>query len=200
MAGVDLPTRRLSPSPPAYKRDPRLPPLSPHTAALSLLSPRPPCRSLLVPPPSQLRPPLAGGRDLIGARRRHHPLRRFLLFPVHPSVEHDDRANDDDTNDPKFLAVSSSLPTTPSTSRRRVCSVRTVVSSPFRFSPSRTPSHRRRAVGHHRRAAWLGCFSFLAVLVRREPPSWCTERLPSRTCPWTPLSLLCAINQFPLEK
>jgi hypothetical protein len=38
MAGVDLPTRRLSPSPPAYKRDPRLPPLSPHTAALSLSS------------------------------------------------------------------------------------------------------------------------------------------------------------------
>ncbi|KAF2943741.1 hypothetical protein DAI22_02g087301 [Oryza sativa Japonica Group] len=63
MAGVDLPPRRLSPSPPAYKRDPRLPPLSPHTAALSLLSPRPPRRSLLVSPPSQLRPPLAGGRD-----------------------------------------------------------------------------------------------------------------------------------------
>ncbi|BAT09967.1 Os10g0159167 [Oryza sativa Japonica Group] len=38
MAGVDLPTRRLSPSPLAYKRDPRLPPLSPHTAALSLSS------------------------------------------------------------------------------------------------------------------------------------------------------------------
>ncbi|XP_052166355.1 uncharacterized protein LOC127783156 [Oryza glaberrima] len=123
MAGVDLPTRRLSPSPPAYKRDPRLPPLSPHTAALSLLSPRPLRRSLLVPPPSQLRQPLAGGRDLVGARRRHHPLRRFLLFPVHPSVEHEDSGNDDDADDPKLLAVSSSPPATPSTSRHYVYSL-----------------------------------------------------------------------------
>ncbi|KAF2933324.1 hypothetical protein DAI22_04g073450 [Oryza sativa Japonica Group] len=123
MAGVDLPPRHPYPSPLAYKRDPRLPPPSPHTAALSLLSSRPPRRSLLVPPPSQLRSPLAGGPDLVGARRRHHPLLRFLLFPVHPSVEHEDRGNDDDADNPKFLVVSPSPPATPSTSRRRVCSI-----------------------------------------------------------------------------
>uniref|UniRef100_A0A0D9ZXQ6 Uncharacterized protein n=1 Tax=Oryza glumipatula TaxID=40148 RepID=A0A0D9ZXQ6_9ORYZ len=118
MAGVDLPPRRPYPSPPAYKRQPPLPPLSPHTAALSLHSSRSPRRSLLVPPPSQLRPPLAGGRDLVGARSRHHRLRRFLLFPVHPSVKHEDRGYDD-ADDPKLLAVSPSPPATPSTSRHR---------------------------------------------------------------------------------
>ena len=200
MAGVDLPTRRLSPSPPAYKRDPRLPPLSPHTAALSLLSPRPPRRSLLVPPPSQLRPPLAGGRDLVGARRRHHPLRRFLLFPVHPSVEHEDRGNDNDNDDPKLLAVSSSPPATPSTSRRRVCSVRTVASSPFHFSSSRAPSHHRRAVGRRRRAAWLGCFSFPPCLCAVSRPHGVPSGCQVGPARGPPLSLLCAINQFPLEK
>jgi hypothetical protein len=111
MAGVSLPPLR------PIKGTPTPSSLPTHTAALSLLSPRPLRRSLLASPPlPQLQPPLAGGRDLVGAQSRHHPLRHFLLFPVHPSVEHEDRGNDD-ADDSKLLAVSSSPPATPSTTR-----------------------------------------------------------------------------------
>uniref|UniRef100_A0A0E0A861 Uncharacterized protein n=1 Tax=Oryza glumipatula TaxID=40148 RepID=A0A0E0A861_9ORYZ len=81
---------------------------------------------------AQFQPPLAGGRNLRGARRCLHLLRRFLLLPV----EHKDHRNGDNTDDPKLLVVSPSSPASLSSSRRRVRSVRIVISSSFHFSHS----------------------------------------------------------------
>uniref|UniRef100_A0A0E0IQC8 Uncharacterized protein n=1 Tax=Oryza nivara TaxID=4536 RepID=A0A0E0IQC8_ORYNI len=176
---ISLPGALLPPLRP-IKGSPN-PLLSPHTLPVLLsLSTAAALFSSYAAAVAQLRPPLAGGRNLLGARRRRHLLRRFLLLPVHSSVEYKDHGNDDNTDDPKLLVVSPSSPASPSSSRRRVRSVRTVTSSPFP-PPRRWPSPASR---QFLVPLLPGC---ACAPVRRELPSCARLTMDRAAGKWDPL-------------